>query len=63
MTVSEMAALIGNTGSYRVGRDLQFEIRVVDVRTRYGTVDVQIIPLAGNGSQWVSLDSVRDLQP
>lgn len=56
MSVAEMAALIGATGGYRPSRDLQFQVRVLDVRTRYGTVDVLIAPVAGNGTQWVTLD-------
>lgn len=58
MTAREMAALIGREGGYRVGRDLQFEILVLDARTRFGSTDVLIGPKAGNGSQWVALDSV-----
>lgn len=57
MTVKEMAALIGTTGGYWPTRDLQFEVKVVDVRTRYGTVDVQVVPVAGNGSQWINIES------
>jgi hypothetical protein len=56
MTASEMAALIGATGGYRPTRDLQFQVKVVDVRTRYGNVDVLIAPKAGNGAQWITLD-------
>lgn len=58
MTASELGVLVGQTGAYRPSRDLNFEVRVLDARTRYGTIDVLIAPVAGNGSQWVTLDRV-----
>lgn len=56
MTATELARLIGATGSFHATRDLNFEVRVLDARTRYGSVDVLIAPKAGNGSQWITLD-------
>jgi hypothetical protein len=57
MTVAEMAALINKRAEYYV-RDLMIEMTIVDVRTRFGTVDVKITPVTGSGATWVALSSI-----
>ena len=56
MTGRELAALIGTTGSYQPSRGLTFKVEVTDARMRFGTTDVLIVPVAGSGSQWITLD-------
>lgn len=58
MTTREMADLIGKVTTVRVTgwHNIDFEVRVVDVRTRYGNVDVLVQPVAGFGEQWISTD-------
>lgn len=63
MSITEMAALIGTQRHYRATHSLDFLVRVVDVRTRYGTVDVLVHPVAGGGEQWVSLDKTDPARP
>ena len=62
MTGAQLAQFIGRTGGYRVSRDLNFEVRVVDARMRFGDVDLLIAPVAGNGTHWVPAYKV-DLDP
>lgn len=60
MTLSEASKLLGtalwNTGGEQA---LFFEVQVVDVREVFGRVDVQITPVNGIGTRWVSMDTVR----
>jgi hypothetical protein len=58
MTVKEMASLIGEIAIYPV-KEMEFEVEIIDARTRFGNVDVEIAPVTGNGSSWVSRDSIR----
>lgn len=57
MTVKEMAALIGRTAMLYAG-DLAIQVRVTDARTRFGSVDVLVTPVAGHGLKWVLADTV-----
>lgn len=52
MTVAEMARLINVEGTLSVD-GLAFGVRIVDVRMRFGTLDVQVVPLNGHGVKWV----------
>ena len=58
MTVAQMATLVGQEGLLRVER-LQVQVRVVDVRTVYGRLQLLVEPVAGSGQQWVDADRVR----
>ena len=58
-TWQELHVFIGRTGFYHVGV-LRFNVRVLNARLRFGTVDYLITPLqAGTGSAWVSSDKVE----
>jgi hypothetical protein len=58
MTVKEMSSLVGEFATYWV-KEMEFEVTIIDARTRYGNVDVKIVPVSGNGATWVSLSSVK----
>lgn len=48
----ELHAYIGRTGMYNVGL-LRFNIRVLNARLRFGTIDYLVSPLhAGTGNAW-----------
>lgn len=57
MTTSAMAKLIGRTGLLREG-ELLVAVEVREVREVYGRLDYLVIPLAGEGSAWVSAERV-----
>lgn len=60
MTAKEMAALIGTTRSYHVTHNLDFDVLVVDARTRFGDVDVLVHPSSGFGEQWIALHKTSE---
>ncbi len=62
MTAKEAQALIGQTGSYRVGT-IAFKVVVNDVKAAFGRIDVQIMPLngQGEGQTWVDANNLGGL--
>lgn len=58
MTAKEMAALLYASATYEV-KGMIFDVTITDARTRFGSVDVEITPTSGKGTQWVSRDSVK----
>lgn len=58
MTGRDAAALIGRRATYRTGQ-LFVAVRIVNARTVYGRDDVQIEPIAGDGQQWVAVQSIQ----
>ena len=54
MTAAEMTQLLGQTLLHPDGKGLWFDVTVVDVRTRYGIVDVKVQPVKGQGARWVA---------
>jgi hypothetical protein len=56
MTTRQLADLIGKVTTYHASALLDFEVRVVDARMRFGNVDVLIQPVAGFGEQWITAD-------
>ncbi len=57
MTYKEAARIIGRKGKYLHG-NIQFQVELLDVREVFGRTDVEIKPVAGTGTAWVSLDKV-----
>lgn len=66
MSARELAKYIGREGLAawltRGGTTLRVPVKVLDARTAFGREDVQITPLGGKGSAWVSLETV-DFEP
>jgi hypothetical protein len=63
LSTREMAALIGKTGMFRTynqagDQPLTFPVDILDARNRYGTTDVLITPIGGDGERWVESGSV-----
>jgi hypothetical protein len=60
MTAQEMTALIGKNGVLSVsGTRLVFEVRILDVRQRFGSLDYLVAPLAGGGETWHAASHVK----
>ncbi|MGH9437825.1 MAG: hypothetical protein ACRD22_07985 [Terriglobia bacterium] len=52
--------LIGKTIPYCLPHsDITIPVKIIDVRTNYGRVDVRIQPVHGCGSQWVQWVEVK----
>jgi len=58
MSAKELTQYVGKLGGYRVG-ELRVNVRILDARVSFGRLDLEIAPIAGNGAQWVSADSVK----
>ena len=58
-TATELSAPIGSVGLYDTGTDIDFQVRIVDTRQRYGQTDYLIEPVAGQGRKWVSHYKVK----
>ena len=58
MTAAAGAKLIGRRALLRTS-GLAVEVEIRDAREVFGRTDVLVIPSAGAGSAWVSLDSVE----
>lgn len=57
-TTNDMHPLVGRTGTYWV-KDMQVQIRVINVRDNRGNLEVRIEPVAGSGATWVREYSVE----
>lgn len=57
MTYKEAAKLIGRKGRTNFGA-MQIQVEVLDVREVFGRTDLQVRPIAGTGTGWISLDSI-----
>lgn len=55
MTASEMIKAIGKQVMMKV-EDLKVLVTIKDVKQAYGQVRVQVEPVQGIGTQWVSVD-------
>lgn len=58
LTAAHLASHIGRTATLRHG-NMTFEVVVVDVRTRFGSIDFEVEPAAGTGSTWVSEHTIK----
>ena len=53
--------LIGKTGTIHMGA-MAVYVKILDAKTAYGVERVLVTPVAGEGSQWVNLTKVSDIQ-
>jgi hypothetical protein len=53
MTATELVhKYVNKTGTIEE-HGLTFNVKTKDVRTAYGSIQVLIVPLAGNGARWI----------
>lgn len=59
----ELAKLIGRQALYRLYMPaktwLLIPVKIVDARSAYGRQDVQITPIGGQGTAWISIENVE----
>lgn len=58
MTGKEMLKLIGRTGYIR-DEGLLIQVSVLDTKTAWGSTLVEVTPVAGSGTKWISTSSLR----
>lgn len=58
MTVNEMKPAIGQLVQVRY-EEMWIDCKVVDVKTAWNKVRLQVKPVAGDGEQWVECSRVR----
>ena len=61
MSVKEMATLLGKTATYDVN-GMGVHVQITDAKQAYGRLLVEIIPLAGERTAWVALDSIHAIR-
>jgi len=47
---------LGSVWALNDGSGLNFPVKVLDLRTRWGTIDAQVTPVGGAGTRWVQID-------
>ena len=60
MTQKGPVQYIGRTAlfGFKAFGDLRFDVHILDARTEFGQDRVLIAPVAGDGEQWVNLESL-----
>lgn len=57
VSVAELMKDIGKTVLVRDG-EIQYEVKIVDVKTAYGQIRYLVRPVAGSGEKWVMSFSI-----
>lgn len=60
MNAAKLSELIGQPKLMMVPNGLKFAVVILDARSVFGRIDVQVRPVEGSGKAWVSLDTVQD---
>lgn len=58
LSAKDLTKFVGRTGTMPIGL-LRIPVEIVDARSRYGSIDVQVIPVGGQGSQWITAARVK----
>jgi hypothetical protein len=53
VSVQELANLIGRQAIWHIF-DLEIPVEIVDARYNFGRTDVQVKPVGGNGTHWIT---------
>ncbi len=55
--IAELTSKIGTTIQIHM-EGLQVSVKLLDVRPKYGRIDLQITPINGGGIKWISSDKL-----
>jgi hypothetical protein len=59
MTLAEYSTYIGRTATVTdVFPGVDMAVRIIDVRTAFGRIDVKVTPVTGSGDTWVNINRV-----
>ena len=61
LTAMQAAGYIGQTRTLNDGSGLNFPVKIVDMRQRFGKVDAQVTPVGGAGARWVEIDRLGEV--
>jgi hypothetical protein len=59
MTLGEYQRFIGVQATIEAMPGCDVAIKVLDVRSSFGRIDVLVTPVSGSGSTWVSINRVN----
>lgn len=55
MTLREAVAQIGTTREHAVSASMRVTVAIRDVKTAYGMLKAYVVPVTGDGGQWIDL--------
>jgi hypothetical protein len=55
---SEIQNLIGKSGRLEVEKNFIVAVTILDARSAFGRMDLEVTPANGSGSKWVSMERV-----
>ena len=59
MTLADYQTYVNKTAILQdVLPGFDVDVRILNVRSAFGRIDVQVVPVAGKGSTWVSVNRV-----
>ena len=59
MAAREIVQLLDREATLTTAEGLRFQVTIVDARQAFGRLNVQVEPIAGEGTAWVSMDRVE----
>ena len=62
LTAVEAEKHIGTIRTLNDGSGLNFPVKIVDMRQRFGKVDAQVTPVGGAGARWVEIDRLGEVE-
>ena len=62
LTAIEADKHIGSVRTLNDGSGLNFPVKVLELRTRWGTIDAQVTPVGGAGARWVEIDRLGEVE-
>ena len=63
MNIKQIAAIIDREATYTTDNGLRIQVKVIDAKLAYGTVQYLITPLAGDREVWVRNLIIDDEAP
>jgi hypothetical protein len=57
--IAQWAAAIGKEATVTTREGFTIRVRIEDVRSSYGRVEVRVVPIAGRGAAWVTSKRVK----
>lgn len=59
-TAAELGELVGKLGRLTVNDDkLRVDVQIINAKMAYGTLRLEVVPAAGEGSAWVDASRVE----
>ena len=62
LTAIEADKHIGSVRTLNDGSGLNFPVKVLDLRPRWGKIDAQVTPIGGAGTRWVEINRLGEVK-